>query len=64
MRGGSHAARRREEEERVLMIDQAKKKWLIDHIKQRETSCDREILIAPELFLMATRPSDARFASM
>lgn len=32
------------------MIDQAKKKLLIEHIKKRETSCDREILIAPELF--------------
>jgi len=32
------------------MIDQAKKKALIEHIKQRQTSDGREILLAPDLY--------------
>ncbi len=32
------------------MIDQAKKKSLIEHIKQRQTANDGEILIAPDLY--------------
>ena len=32
------------------MIDQAKKKALIEHIKKRQTSNDREILLAPDLY--------------
>ncbi len=32
------------------MIDQAKKKALIEHIKQREKSNAREILLAPDLY--------------
>ncbi len=32
------------------MIDQAKKQALIEHIKQRQTSTEREILLAPDLY--------------
>lgn len=32
------------------MIDQAKKKALIEHIKERQKSNDREILLAPDLY--------------
>ena len=32
------------------MIDQAKKKALIEHIKQRRKSNDREVLLAPDLY--------------
>lgn len=32
------------------MIDEAKKKALIEHIKERQTSCEREILLAPEFY--------------
>jgi hypothetical protein len=32
------------------MIDQTKKKALIDHIRQRQSSNDRELLLAPDLF--------------
>lgn len=32
------------------MIDQARKKTLIEHIKQRQKSNDREILLTPDLY--------------
>jgi hypothetical protein len=32
------------------MIDQAKKKALIEHIKQRQTTNEHEILLAPDLY--------------
>jgi hypothetical protein len=32
------------------MIDQSKKKTLIEHIKQRQTANDREILLEPDLY--------------